>query len=42
VAVAGCQLAYFNAVQSLSVAVALLIEYSGVLLVVGWLWLRHA
>lgn len=40
-AVAGCQLAYFNAVQSLSVAVALLLEYSGALLVVGWLWLRH-
>lgn len=41
-AVAGCQLAFFNAVQTLSVAVALLLEYSGVLLVVLWLWLRHA
>lgn len=41
IAVAGAQLCYFNAVQSLSVAVALLIEYSGVLLVVGWLWLRE-
>lgn len=41
VAVAGCQLAYFNAVEHLSVAVALLLEYSGALLVVGWLWLRH-
>jgi drug/metabolite transporter (DMT)-like permease len=41
-AVAGCQLAYFNAVEHLSVAVALLLEYSGALLVVGWLWLRHA
>lgn len=41
VVVAGCQLAFFNAVEHLSVAVALLIEYSGVLLVVGWLWLRH-
>ena len=41
VAVAGCQLAYFNAVDHLSVAVALLLEYSGVLLVVGWLWLRR-
>jgi drug/metabolite transporter (DMT)-like permease len=39
--VAGAQLAYFQAVQHLSVAVALLLEYSGVLLVVGWLWLRH-
>ena len=41
VAVAGCQLAYFNAVQHLSVAVALLLEYCGVLLVVLWLWLRR-
>jgi len=41
VAVAGCQLAYFNAVEHLSVAVALLLEYSGALLVVLWLWLRH-
>ncbi|HMC70959.1 MAG TPA: DMT family transporter, partial [Mycobacteriales bacterium] len=41
VAVAGAQLCYFNAVQHLSVAVALLLEYSGVLLVVGWMWLRH-
>jgi len=40
-AVAGCQLAYFNAVETLSVAVALLLEYTGVLMVVGWLWLRH-
>src|SRR5881398_2760374 len=42
VAVGGAQLCYFNAVQHLSVAVALLLEYSGVLLVVGWMWLRHA
>lgn len=41
VAVAGCQLCFFNAVEHLSVAVALLIEYSGALLVVAWLWLRH-
>ena len=41
VAVAGAQLCYFNAVEHLSVAVALLLEYSGVLLVVGWMWLRH-
>jgi drug/metabolite transporter (DMT)-like permease len=41
VAVAGAQLCYFNAVEHLSVAVALLLEYSGILLVVGWLWLRH-
>jgi drug/metabolite transporter (DMT)-like permease len=41
VAVAGCQLAFFNAVQHLSVGVALLLEYLGSILVVGWLWARH-
>ncbi len=42
VAVAGAQLCYFNAVAHLSVAVALMIEYSGILLVIGWGWLRHS
>lgn len=41
VAIAGCQLFFFNAVEHLSVGVALLLEYSGTLLVVGWMWLRH-
>ncbi|HOZ57914.1 MAG TPA: DMT family transporter [Nakamurella multipartita] len=41
IAIAGCQVAYFNAVQHLSVAVALLLEYMGIVLVVGWLWVRH-
>ncbi|WP_084386573.1 EamA family transporter [Castellaniella caeni] len=41
VAVVGCQLAYYLAVQQLSVAVALLLEYCGVVLVVGWAWLRY-
>jgi drug/metabolite transporter (DMT)-like permease len=41
VAVAGCQVFFFNAVQHLSVGVALLLEYLGTVLVVGWLWLRH-
>jgi len=40
VAIAGCQVFYFNAVQHLSVGVALLLEYMGIVLVVGWLWLR--
>lgn len=39
VAVAGCQLAYFYAVQHLSVGVALLLEYLGLVLIVLWLWL---
>lgn len=41
IAVAGCQVFFFNAVQHLSVGVALMLEYLGVILVVGWLWLRH-
>jgi drug/metabolite transporter (DMT)-like permease len=41
IAVAGAQLCFFNAVSHLSVGVALLLEYSGILLVVGWEWLRH-
>jgi len=41
VAVAGCQYAYFNAVEHLSIAVALLLEYCGIILVVGWMWARH-
>ncbi len=40
IAVAGCQVAYFNAVQHLSVGVALLLEYMGIVLIVGWLWFR--
>jgi drug/metabolite transporter (DMT)-like permease len=38
--VAAAQFCYFNAVAHLSVAVALLIEYSGILLVVAWGWIR--
>lgn len=40
-AVAGAQLCFFLAIQRLSVAVGLLLEYSGVLLVVVWMWARH-
>jgi drug/metabolite transporter (DMT)-like permease len=40
-AVAAGQLCYFNAVSHLSVAVALLLEYSGILLVILWLWIVH-
>jgi drug/metabolite transporter (DMT)-like permease len=41
VAVAAVQLAFFTAVSTLSVGVALLLEYLGVVLVVLWLWARH-
>lgn len=40
-AVAGCQLFYFNAVAHMEVGLALLIEYTAPVLIVGWLWLRH-
>lgn len=42
VAVAGCQLAYFNAVDHLQVGVALLIEYTAPVAVIGWMWVRHS
>jgi drug/metabolite transporter (DMT)-like permease len=41
VPVAGTQLAYFNAVATLDVGVALLIEYTAPVVVIGWLWFRH-
>jgi len=41
VGVATCQLGYFNAISRMPVGIALLIEYMGILLVVGWLWARH-
>ena len=41
IAVAGCQLFYFNAVAHMQVGVALLIEYTAPVAVVGWFWLRH-
>src|SRR6185312_3891383 len=41
VTIAGCQLCYFNAVAHLSIGVALLLEYLGIVLIVGYLWLRH-
>src|SRR4051812_18342844 len=41
VAVAGGQLCYYNAVHHIAVGVALLLEYMGIVLVVGWQWIRH-
>src|SRR5688572_920907 len=41
-AVAGAQVAFFNAVRYLPVGLALLIEYSGIVLVVLWMWLVHS
>lgn len=36
--IAGAQLCYYNAVAHLSVGVALLLEYTAPVLVVGWIW----
>lgn len=41
IAVAGCQLAYFNAVDRMQVGIALLIEFTCPVAVIGWMWLRH-
>lgn len=40
VAIAGGQLFYFNAIESIPIGLAVLLEYLGVVLVVGWLWAR--
>jgi drug/metabolite transporter (DMT)-like permease len=40
-AVAGCQLAYFNAVERMPVGVALLVEYMSPVAVIAWLWLTR-
>lgn len=36
--IAGAQLCYYNAISHLSVGVAMLLEYTSPLLVVGWIW----
>lgn len=41
VAVAASQLFYFQALATLDVGVALLLEYLGIIMVVGWLWVRY-
>jgi drug/metabolite transporter (DMT)-like permease len=41
IGVAGGQVCYFNAIERMPVGIALLLEYLGAVLVVGWLWLRH-
>ncbi|HWU31712.1 MAG TPA: DMT family transporter [Marmoricola sp.] len=41
IAVLGCQVAYFQAVSHMQVGLALLIEYTAPIGVVGWLWFRH-
>lgn len=40
-AIGGAQVCFFNAVRYLPIGVALLLEYLGIVLVVGWMWLVH-
>ncbi|GAA1560252.1 EamA family transporter [Dactylosporangium maewongense] len=40
-AVGAAQACFFNAVQYLPIGVALLLEYLGIILVVGWMWAAH-
>jgi drug/metabolite transporter (DMT)-like permease len=41
VGVAACQVCYFNAIARMDVGISILLEYMGVIGVVGWLWVRH-
>jgi drug/metabolite transporter (DMT)-like permease len=41
VGVAACQVCYFNAIARMDVGISILLEYMGIVLVVGWLWARH-
>jgi drug/metabolite transporter (DMT)-like permease len=41
IAGAGAQFSYFNAVDRMPVAIAILIEYVAPVAIVGWLWARH-
>ncbi len=41
VGVAACQVCYFNAIARMDVGVSILLEYLGIVLIVGWLWARH-
>ena len=40
-AICAAQVSFFNAVRYLPVGVALLLEYLGIVLVVGWMWAVH-
>ena len=42
VSIAVCQFAYFSAVEHLQIGVALLLEYTAPVVVILWLWVRHA
>jgi drug/metabolite transporter (DMT)-like permease len=42
IAIGGGQLFYFNAIEYMPIGIALVFEYLGVVLVVGWLWVSGA
>jgi drug/metabolite transporter (DMT)-like permease len=41
VGVAACQVCYFNALAHMDVGISILLEYLGIVFIVGWLWARH-
>ncbi len=41
IGVAACQLCYFNAISRMDVGISILLEYLGIIVVVGWLWVRY-
>jgi drug/metabolite transporter (DMT)-like permease len=41
IGVAACQVCYFNAIARMDVGISILLEYLGIVLIVGWLWVRH-
>ncbi len=41
IGVAACQVCYFNAIAHMDVGISILLEYLGIVFIVGWLWLRH-
>jgi drug/metabolite transporter (DMT)-like permease len=41
VGVAACQVCYFNAIALMPVGISIMLEYLGIVLIVGWLWVRH-
>ena len=38
---AACQVCYFNAIARMDVGISILLEYLGIVFIVGWLWARH-
>src|ERR1700678_695009 len=41
IGVAACQICYFNAIALMPVGISIMLEYLGIVLIVGWLWARH-